>query len=100
LVLWATAELAGRLFGEGSPATQPTELVAIALRFATRLEDPAAAWPAAARQVLPGPLAFYFCLLLVLALVLSMTLGLWRAWRSLNDASPSSSEGGGAHGGE
>ncbi len=93
-VLWATGELAGRLFGAGSPATDPSELVAIALRFASDPGDPAAAWPGAARDSLPGPLAFYFCGLVVVAVAAALVVGLVRAWRALNDASPAAAEGG------
>jgi type IV secretion system protein VirD4 len=93
-LLWLTGELAGRLFGDGSPGAEPSELVGIALRFATDPTDPAAAWPRGSRSVLPGPLAFYSCGVVLLALAVAGATGLWRLWRSLGEARPAASEGG------
>jgi type IV secretion system protein VirD4 len=93
-LLWLTGELAGRLFGDGSPGAEPSELVGIALRFATDPGDPAAAWPVGSRSVLPGPLAFYSCGVVLLALAVAGAAGLWRLWRSLGEARPVASEGG------
>ncbi len=93
LVLWLTGELAGRLFGDGPPGAEASELVGIVARFATDPGDPAAAWPGGSRSALPAPLAFYSCLVFLLALALGTATGLWRLWRSL-DQSPAASEGG------
>jgi type IV secretion system protein VirD4 len=93
-LLWLTGELAGRLFGDGSPGAEPAELLGIALRLATEPGDPAAAWPAGARNLLPGPVPFYICLACLLGLGFALALGLRRLWQSLDDASGSASEGG------
>jgi type IV secretion system protein VirD4 len=92
-LLWLSGELAGRLFGDGSPRAEPAELFGIALRFVTDPGDPAAAWPVGARNVLPGPIPFYICLVCLLALGFALTLGLWRVWRSLDTGVPASDGG-------
>ena len=89
-LLWLTGELAGRLFGDGSPGAKPSELVGIVLRFATDPSEPAAAWSGGARDVLPGPVAFYICLVCLLALGFVLALGLWRLLRSLDSGAPPS----------
>jgi hypothetical protein len=85
-LLWLTGELAGRLFGDGSPGADPTELVGIVLPLVSDPGDPAAAWPGEARNVLPGPVLFYVCLLCLLGLGFALALGLRRLWHSPDDA--------------
>ena len=88
-LLWLTGEFAGRLFGDGSPGADPTELVGIVLRFATDPGDPASAWPAGGQGALPGPVPFYICLACLFLLGFVFGLGLWRMWRSPDGASGS-----------
>jgi hypothetical protein len=85
-LLWLTGELAGRLFGDGAPGADLTELVGIVLRFVTDPGEPAAAWPGEARNVLPGPVQFYVCLLCLLGLGFALTLGLRHLWHFFGDA--------------
>ena len=91
-LLWLTGELAGRLFGDGSPGAEPSELVGIVLRFATDPGDPAAAWPAGAHNTLHSPVAFYFCLACLLVLGLVVALGTRQLWRSLVASDPAESK--------
>ncbi|HEV3055101.1 MAG TPA: type IV secretory system conjugative DNA transfer family protein, partial [Solirubrobacteraceae bacterium] len=64
-VVWLWGGLAGLLFGAGWPHAAIARLPGVIVRLPARLGDPAAAWPAAARDGLPGPLGFYTALLLL-----------------------------------
>jgi type IV secretion system protein VirD4 len=64
-VLWLWGGLAGALFGAGWPRVGVSELLGIAVRLPSRLQDPAAAWPAVARSRLPGVGGFYAALALL-----------------------------------
>ncbi len=64
-VLWAAAQLAGRLFGAGAPDVPPRDLPSVLFRLPAHMSDPAAAFPIAAQQSLPGPLGIYASLLVV-----------------------------------
>jgi type IV secretion system protein VirD4 len=77
-LLWLTGELAGRLFGGAWPHASASEMGGVVLRFPGRLDDPAAAWPLPARRLLPGPVAFYTTLAVLLLPVLAAAV-----WYSL-----------------
>ncbi|HTT30969.1 MAG TPA: type IV secretory system conjugative DNA transfer family protein [Solirubrobacteraceae bacterium] len=57
--LWLWGGVAGALFGSGWPAVGIGQLLAVLVRLPSRLSDPAAAWPTAARPLLPGAGGFY-----------------------------------------
>ncbi|HUJ35733.1 MAG TPA: type IV secretory system conjugative DNA transfer family protein [Solirubrobacteraceae bacterium] len=57
--LWLWGGVAGALFGAGWPAVGIGQLLAVLVRLPSRLSDPAAAWPTAARPLLPGAGGFY-----------------------------------------
>jgi type IV secretion system protein VirD4 len=57
--IWLWGGLAGAILGAGWPRLAPGQLLEVAVRLATRLTDPAAAWPAADRARLPGAGGFY-----------------------------------------
>lgn len=58
-LVWGTGQLAGTLFGGGWPAVGLPDVAGVLVRLPAHLGDPAAAWPAHARETLPGPAAFY-----------------------------------------
>jgi type IV secretion system protein VirD4 len=58
-LLWATGEVAGRLFGGRWPSVGASDMGAALARLPAHLRDPAAAWPVAERLLLPGPAGFY-----------------------------------------
>jgi type IV secretion system protein VirD4 len=60
--VWLWGGLAGALFGTGWPHMRLDQLLGIVIRLPTRLPDPAAAWPASARRLLPGAGGFYAAL--------------------------------------
>jgi type IV secretion system protein VirD4 len=58
-MLWLAGELSGRIFGGAWPALRLGEMGGVLARFPQHAGDPAAAWPASVRGLIPGPLAFY-----------------------------------------
>jgi type IV secretion system protein VirD4 len=57
--LWLAGELSGRVFGGSWPGTGAAEMGSVLVRFAGHAAEPARAWPAPQRNVIPGPVAFY-----------------------------------------
>jgi type IV secretion system protein VirD4 len=64
--VWMWSGLAGAVFGRGWPSTGASELPGVLIRLPEHLADPAAAWPMRARLWLPGPIAFYGTLLMLI----------------------------------
>jgi type IV secretion system protein VirD4 len=65
-LLWATGEISGRLFGGVWPNTRFAEMGLVLARFHAHAEDPALAWPAPERALIPGPMPFYSTLAVLL----------------------------------
>lgn len=65
--VWLWGGLAGLLFGDGWPHVAGGQLLTVIVRLPARLTHPAAAWPAAAREVLPGAAGFYAALAVLMA---------------------------------
>ncbi len=65
--LWLTGELAGRIFGGSWPSLGAGEMGRVLARLADHAEDPSEAWPPSERRLIPGPVAFYTTLGLVLS---------------------------------
>ena len=59
LILWATGEVAGRLFRGKWPSVGAGEMGGVLTRFVSHTRNPAAAWPDSMKGLIPGPLAFY-----------------------------------------
>jgi len=69
VLLWLAGQLAAGAFGGGWPDVSPADMGGVLGRLPGHLDDPSQAWPARVRTGLPGPIAFYTTLLLlVLAL--------------------------------
>ena len=68
VVVWSGAQVAARLSGHGPVPVPLVETVGVLSRLPGHLGDPAAAWPAAARPVLPGAVLYYIGLAVPLAL--------------------------------
>jgi type IV secretion system protein VirD4 len=66
-LLWATGQLSARIFAGAWPDASLSEMGSVLLAFPRHASDPAAAWPATARPLVPGPVAFYGTLAAVLA---------------------------------
>ena len=87
-LLWLAGELSSRLFGGGWPSLHASQIGSVVVAFPHHLGDPAQAWPASARELLPGPVAFYGTLtaLLLPALVAAVWLLLRRENRRHDEA--------------
>jgi type IV secretion system protein VirD4 len=66
MLLWLAGELAARLFEGSWPGTHVSDMPGVLVRFRAHLNDPAAAWPFAERNAIPGPAAFYATLVALL----------------------------------
>ena len=75
-LLWVAGELAGRIFGGAWPGVGFADMGQVLVRFPHVASDPAQAWPAPARDGLPGPLGFY-------AVLATIAAPLWihQCWR-------------------
>jgi type IV secretion system protein VirD4 len=76
--LWLAGELSGRIFGGAWPGTNAAEMGSVLARFADHAADPARAWPAPERRLIPGPIAFYGTLVGVLTPMLAAGIVLLR----------------------
>jgi type IV secretion system protein VirD4 len=71
---WLWGGLAGSLLGTGWPRTSPLALAEILLRLPGRLSQPAAAWPAADRRLLPGTIGLYLVLAGLVMVCVALTV--------------------------
>ena len=74
VILWTTGEVAGRLFGGEWPGTRAGDMGRVLAEFGSHPSDPAAAWPTGARDLIPGPFAFYGVLVVILLPVAALGL--------------------------
>jgi type IV secretion system protein VirD4 len=58
-LFWTAGQLAGRVFGGSWPSVRLSEMSSVLIALPGHLRDPAAAWPQQAGELIPGPLAFY-----------------------------------------
>ena len=58
-IVWGIGQLAGLIFGGGALSTGFGQMPGVLSRLPGTLSDPAAAWPAADRHRLPGPVGYY-----------------------------------------
>jgi type IV secretion system protein VirD4 len=72
LAVWLWGGFAGALFGGGWPRVSSGQLLTLIVRLPSRLSDPAAAWPRAARGGLPGAGGFYAALGLLAGLATTL----------------------------
>lgn len=76
--VWLWGGLAGALFGRGWPGAGVSQLLETLIRLPTRLSDPARAWPAAERALLPDVAGFYGALGLLVAVAVAVVVALRR----------------------
>ncbi len=89
-LVWLWGGVAGALFGRGWPDVAVGQLLGVAIRLPGRLADPALAWPASVRSVLPGPAGFYggLGLLAVVAMTLALAAARMRVARTMGGHDP------------
>jgi type IV secretion system protein VirD4 len=82
-LLWLTGQLSGRLFGGAWPPARASEMASVVIQYPQNIGDPAQAWPAHARSLVPGPVQFYatFAALVLPALAAAIGLSARRADR-------------------
>jgi type IV secretion system protein VirD4 len=80
-LLWLTGQLSGRLTSGVWPPVRPSEIGSVVIEYPNHVGDPARAWPARARDLVPGPLPFYGTFM---ALVLPMLAA--AVWFSVHGA--------------
>lgn len=78
LLLWATGEIAGRLFGGEWPGTKAGDMGGVLVELGAHPGDPAAAWPAGQSALIPGPFAFYGILIVLVLPLLAVAVLLLR----------------------
>jgi hypothetical protein len=76
-LVWLVGQLAGLLASGTWPDVALSELPGILARLRDHPGDPAAAWPAGARDGLPGPLGMYATLAGILAIPLALGALAW-----------------------
>jgi type IV secretion system protein VirD4 len=64
--VWLWGGIAGLVFGQGWIPLRGSQLLGVLVRLPAHAGDPARAWPAAERSLLPGPAGLYLTLPLVL----------------------------------
>jgi type IV secretion system protein VirD4 len=86
-VLWLTGEVAGWLHGHRWPKVSISDMGPVLVNLVRHPGDPAVAWPPQTRDLLPGPVGFYFIfgllLLLLTAVLMYLNLGLRTVRRRL-----------------
>jgi hypothetical protein len=76
-LMWLVGQVAGLLASGTWPDVPVGELPGILVRLHDHAGDPAAAWPAAVRDQLPGPLGMYATLAGILAIPLALGVLAW-----------------------
>jgi hypothetical protein len=76
-LVWLVGQLAGLLASGAWPDVSLSELPGILVRLREHPGDPAAAWPANFRDLLPGPLGMYATLAGILATPLALGALAW-----------------------
>ena len=79
--LWLTGERAGRVYGGSWPSVGAREMGRVLARLADNAADPSKAWPSSERHLIPGPVAFYTTLSLLLSPVIAAGFVLLRRQR-------------------
>lgn len=82
-VLWATGELSGLISSGHRPEVSFSKMGGVLVRLLKEPGDPAAAWPARARDLLPGPFMFYAVAAMLMALAGLLGILIFRLFRSV-----------------
>ena len=83
-LLWAAGEVGGFLHSGGTwPRVSIGDMGAVVVRVFRTPDNPAAAWPAGARGLLPGPVSFYLILGILLLLCTVVYMYAMQAFRLL-----------------
>ena len=83
--LWATGQVAGLIAGGRWPPVGLADMAGVLVRLPGSVGNPARAWPAGARDLLPGAVGFYAVLLVLGALVLALLFAAVRGWEHVRE---------------
>jgi type IV secretion system protein VirD4 len=84
-LLWATGNVSALLAHGRRPRAKLEDVGAVAVRLVRHPGDPAGAWPAGDRELIPGPTGFYGTLLVLLALAVALVGLSWRIYQRLRN---------------
>jgi hypothetical protein len=87
-LLWATGNVSALAIHGRRPRAKLEDIGAVAVRLARHPSDPAAAWPAGDRELIPGPAGFYATLLVIVTLTIALLVVGWRIHTRLQDRLP------------
>jgi type IV secretion system protein VirD4 len=88
-LVWATGQLAGLVFGHTWLHLDPADVAGVLGSLPHHLGDPAMAWPAPAREVLPGPAGMYGAFTTTTATAAGAAGGVMRLWQRAGLGNPS-----------
>jgi len=81
LLVWCSGQLAGLVFGHTWLHLDPADVAGVLWGLRRHLDDPALAWPATVRAVLPGPVGMYACFVVTTAAACVLAGGVLWLWR-------------------
>ena len=81
VLVWACGQLAGLVFGHVWLHVDPADLAQVLWRLPRHFDDPALAWPAGVREVLPGPVGMYACFAVTTTAACGLAGGVVWLWR-------------------
>lgn len=81
LVIWAAGELSGFLATGDRPGATFSQMGKVLTGLFEHLDDPKRAWPRALRDGMAGPVLFYVCLVLLLALAIALAIVVRRIFK-------------------
>lgn len=87
-LLWTTGNVSALVTHGRRPRAKLEDIGAVAVRLVRHPSDPAAAWPAGDRELIPGPAGFYATLLVMVTLTIALLVVGWRIHTRLQDRLP------------
>ena len=87
-LLWTTGNLSALVAHGKRPRAGLEDMGPVAVWLVRHPADPAAAWPAADRNLIPGPIGFYLTLLVMLILTVALLASGLRVYRRLEERLP------------
>src|SRR6266511_3302329 len=87
-LVWASGQLAGLAFGHTWLHLDPAQVAGVLWSLPHHLGDPALAWPAPAREALPGPAGMYGAFAATTAAAAGAAGGAMRLWQRAGLGSP------------
>jgi type IV secretion system protein VirD4 len=87
-LVWASGQLAGLVFGHTWLHLNPADLAGVLWSLPHHLGDPALAWPANAREALPGPVGMYGAFTATTAAAAGVAGGVMRLWQRAGLGNP------------